>query len=820
VSNKRLTAELILSTIDKASAPLKKIQGGAGKTAKALKDNYRHLNELKHAQGNISSFRRIQAATEQNADKMTAAREATKSLKKQIEGTDKPSKALIARFQRASKTAERLEQKHRDNRSKLSALNKEFKAAGWNIRNLSSYEEELTKKTEAANEKLEQQKKRLSELGKRQKLRANVAAAGGTVRDKAGSLFTQGAVAGAAGGYLFKTQFLDKAAQFEDLRAVLKTVEGSSAKAHEAMNWVSDFAASTPYELADVTDAYKQLRAYGLDPTKGLLKDLGDTAAAMDKPVMQAVEAMADAITGENERLKEFGIRASKDGGKIIYEYTNKAGEQMTTSVMANNRKQIEDTLRTIWNEKYGGAMDERSRTWNGMMSNLSDQWTRFAILVMDAGLFDWMKDKLGGLLETVNTMAADGSLQALAKEWGDKLTAFASGTWEVINAIHTVTSTIAGMVGGWENLVYILAFIKFSPLIGSTWKLTKAMKGLMFGEGGLVKMPWVLEKFKLAAGATQKGAISLYGHLKTLIKTLWSLSTKAFAAALAGAKSLAIGLKALGSTLLTLATKGLTVVLAGLRTLAVFLVTNPIGIAISVIAGLAYLIYKNWAPIKEFFSGMWQEVKAAFSNGIGGVAGLLINWSPVGLIYSAIRKGLSLLGIELPAKFTEFGGHLIDGIIGGITGKLKQLKDTVTGAASAASNWFKEKLGINSPSKVFASHGSDVMAGLHQGLANNKKVLGPVNDVSKRLKQAGAGIALGTAAMGAAAGQIAIDSRAPLSAGAAAGSGGGSQKIEIHVHAAPGMNEQTLAQLVAREVERIQAGQAAARRSNLSDED
>ena len=33
----------------------------------------------------------------------------------------------------------------------------------------------------------------------------------------------------------------------------------------------------------------------------------------MGKPVLQAVEAISDAITGENERLKEFGIKGSKD---------------------------------------------------------------------------------------------------------------------------------------------------------------------------------------------------------------------------------------------------------------------------------------------------------------------------------------------------------------------------------------------------------------------------------------------------------------------------------------------------------------------------
>jgi predicted phage-related tail protein len=51
----------------------------------------------------------------------------------------------------------------------------------------------------------------------------------------------------------------------------------------------------------------------------------------MGKPLMQTVEAIADAMTGQNERLKEFGIKAEaiKGTNRIIYEYTDKHGRQI-----------------------------------------------------------------------------------------------------------------------------------------------------------------------------------------------------------------------------------------------------------------------------------------------------------------------------------------------------------------------------------------------------------------------------------------------------------------------------------------------------------
>ena len=104
---------------------------------------------------------------------------------------------------------------------------------------------------------------------------------------------------GSSAAYYLKRTFVDTATQFERFETVLKTIEGSSEKARQSMQWVADFAAQTPYELAAANEAFVKLRAYGLDPTTGLMHTLGDTASAMGKPIMQAVEAIADAVTAK-----------------------------------------------------------------------------------------------------------------------------------------------------------------------------------------------------------------------------------------------------------------------------------------------------------------------------------------------------------------------------------------------------------------------------------------------------------------------------------------------------------------------------------------
>lgn len=57
------------------------------------------------------------------------------------------------------------------------------------------------------------------------------------------------------------------------------------------------------------------------------------------------------------------------------------------------------------------------------------------------------------------------------------------------------------------------------------------------------------------------------------------------------------------------------------------FLAANPIILAITaiilVIAGLAFLIYKNWDTLKAFFIGLWNTVKKAFDSFVGWVQGV-----------------------------------------------------------------------------------------------------------------------------------------------------------------------------------------------------
>jgi phage tail tape-measure protein len=471
-----LKLKLMLDAFDNVSGPLKTIVKGSRKTSKQLRAQQGTMRALQRQQNDITSFQRLRTATRGIKKDFDSAAEKTEALKNQIDRVGVPTKALIRKFELAAKASDKLEQKYKTSARSLRKLKGGLKATGINTRNLTREQQRLGGEVDTASDAIDKQKRRLSALAKVQSRANNISAASGKVLNRSGNLAKKGIVAAGVGGYFFKTQLLDTAAEFENYEAVLKVVEGTSAKARKALDWSSTFAAKTPFELNAITEAYVKLRTYGLSPTNGLLQTLGDTSAAMNKPLLQSVEAIADAITGENERLKEFGIKARQAGGKITYEYTDRNDKQQSLTVDGNDRKAIENTLKTIWNSKFKGAMLERSKTWSGMISNMSDQWIRFSNMIMSNGLFDWMKAKLGGLLEKINTMAADGTLQKYASEWGKKFTVFAQGVWDLGSALVSATTTMADMVGGGKNLVMVLAGISLAPLIASVVTLAIAL--------------------------------------------------------------------------------------------------------------------------------------------------------------------------------------------------------------------------------------------------------------------------------------------------------------------------------------------------------
>ena len=229
-----------------------------------------------------------------------------------------------------------------------------------------------------------------------------------------------GTVAAGAAAALGKS-VVDTSAKFESYAATLETIEGSADKARKSLDWIAEYAKTTPYDVDQATQAFIRLKAYGLDPMDGTLTAVGDAASAMGKSLMDGVEAIADATTGENERLKAFGITTSVAGDKITYTWRQNGQEMSKT--LKKSGLEIAKFLKENFGQRFNGAMLKQSKTWNGMLANLGDSWVDFQLRIGEGGFFQTVKGHLGDLLEYIGRLDKDGTLDRWSKSLSTGLT-------------------------------------------------------------------------------------------------------------------------------------------------------------------------------------------------------------------------------------------------------------------------------------------------------------------------------------------------------------------------------------------------------------
>lgn len=188
----------------------------------------------------------------------------------------------------------------------------------------------------------------------------------------------KGALAGLSVGLLGR-EIIDVTSEFQKFGAVLTNTLGSRSAANIALRDIENFAKTTPFAVDELTSSFVKLANQGFTPTTDELRKLGDLASSTGKGFDQLAEAIIDAQTGEFERLKEFGIRASKEGDKVRFTFK---GVQTQTEFTS---KAIREYILSLGDaEGVSGAMSAISETLGGQISNLGDNWTQFLKVIGD----------------------------------------------------------------------------------------------------------------------------------------------------------------------------------------------------------------------------------------------------------------------------------------------------------------------------------------------------------------------------------------------------------------------------------------------------
>lgn len=329
-----------------------------------------------------------------------------------------------------------------------------------------------------------------------------------------------GAMAGAAAAVGFGA-LLTKIGQvnmeYQKLQGMLFTATGSELGATKAMAELTALAAKTPFALNQVVEAAVKLKNLNLDSSTASLMSYGNTASAMGKDIIQLIEAVADASTGEFERLKEFGIKAASEGNKVAFTF------QGTTKVVEKEATAIQNYLLDIGNTKFAGSMDRQAATLGGALSNLSDNLAQLAVKFGEAGFAPALEEAMRAMNTGTSSMENFASqlgyltgsvigttvqaFQAIADNM-DKIAAAAKiaatviasryaialGTTAVAAASAFVTANAAAIAG-------MLAYATVAPVVGTA---TMALAGLRAGAMGVMALfggPWGFALTAAAAG-------------------------------------------------------------------------------------------------------------------------------------------------------------------------------------------------------------------------------------------------------------------------------------------------------------------------------
>lgn len=284
-----------------------------------------------------------------------------------------------------------------------------------------------------------------------------------------------GPVAALAAGVGSLTKAMAVEREFGVLNAGLITATGSSEKASKAFGALEDFASRTPYSLQQSTQGFTKLVNLGLDPSIRAMTSYGDTAAAMGKDMNDMIEAVADAATGEFERLKEFGIKASSQGDRVSFTFKG-----MTTTI-GKNAAEIEEYLIGLGETNFAGGMARRMEELDGRLSNLGDTWDKTWRIINEKGLGDLMKESVTGAADILAEFNAglesgeyskgweafvsqfDGINRDLSAQFNAFVEVATSGLDQVTEYMGLASVDWAGF--GKEGVDRIVAFWKYLPI-------------------------------------------------------------------------------------------------------------------------------------------------------------------------------------------------------------------------------------------------------------------------------------------------------------------------------------------------------------------
>lgn len=470
---------------------------------------------------------------------------------------------------------------------------------------------------------------------------------------------------------------LESASSLEGYRSTLNVVMKDQKKAAQMMAWAVDFANKTPFETDSIVEATVRLQSYGIDAQKTMTR-IGDMAGVMNKDIMQAVEAVADAQTGELERLKEFGITKAMIEAKGAELYKNQT--------IVNNKGQIvdqqkfNDALFALMEERFKGGMEIQAKSYKGIMSTITGVWkTGLANMagisgtgeIIEGSAFDAAKEGLNWVATKMQNMADSGTFEQIGRKIGGAVQTGVKYGEKVIDVAKKIKDSVADTA---KTIAARLEPMRplFEGIAEKAMSLGRKITDGFTRAGPQIKtlaetyIPPAIEMVGKLADAALNVADFVVNNWSSISPIIKGVATSFVAfKAMSGVTSLigkAKGLIDIFKTVKSIAgvagkIKALGAAFKGFSGIATLL-TSPIGqiaLVLGAVVTACILIYKNADKIKAAFSKMGDWIIAKVQ--------------PVVSFLNNLSSSVSAVFQEMGTRIQSIFSGIWDGLVSGFKG-------------------------------------------------------------------------------------------------------------------------------------------------------
>ena len=375
----------------------------------------------------------------------------------------------------------------------------------------------------------------------------------------------------------------------------------------------------------------------------------------------------------------------------------------------------------------FAGSMDKefaaRSATTANNVQLLKNQLMHLAISIGSV------------MLPAVNSLVAG------LKPWVDYFIRLSEAHPELVQNVYKLIAALVGFKAGSLIVRYLFSFLTtgalqlgsvFLGLRGAIWRVAAAFRLFQIG-----RAVTALRMFGLSARHARVLISMLSGSLRFI--------GTAFGWVVNAGRMLVGFLPMVGKAFMALGR---------------FLLTTPLGIALTLMATAAYMLYARWgdvvggaksmwqdlcsvvgavaSAVAGFFANMWTTVQNLFSSAISAILSLIRSFNPVPAFQVAFAA-VSGFFSGLVGRFAAFGGMIIDGLVNGIRAKIGAAVAAVQGLGARIKSAFTgaKSMDIHSPSRVFKRYGGFITEGLAIGVNGGAaRPVGRVAQLAGSMKQ------------------------------------------------------------------------------------